>query len=330
MQTEYENKYNALVEKCLLERDSICLDNSTHPNSASFTMSKMASPDLETSLEQLENGGNPEAQNNSFQSVTKVVGQSEINNRIQTYGEFDNKNNDKYTVKEISQTQQDKIQNGKHDILCSQCQTLCETQEIFEDHKIFCVKKEDTSKCITMSNTLQDKNMAVNIESKTESSQTDNKKLEKKQFIDKPEICELVQSIYCPVCSRLFKTQQDFEEHKHLHDNFTENAAIGVNKRCGHCKECYHNKKDLLNHITQKHEGQLLLQCFMCDKTYEKWSGLEIHEATHRLDKPYLCDSCGKSFKHSNFLRCHKRSHLDESKKKRHVCEICEKAFRSR
>ncbi|XP_032670833.1 zinc finger protein 2 homolog isoform X2 [Odontomachus brunneus] len=326
-ESEYENKYNALVEKCLLETDNICLDNSIHPDSVSFTMNKIANPDLETSLKELENRGNPEAQSNSFQSITKIVEQSEINNRIQTYGEFNNKNNGKYAMKEISQTQQDKIQNGKHDILCSQCQTLYKTQEIFEDHKIFCVKKKDSSKCT--SNTLQNKK-TKNIESETEGFQSNNKELEKKQLTDKPEICESVHSIYCPVCSQLFKTQQDFEEHKHLHDNFTENAAIGVNKRCGHCKECYHSKKDLLNHITQSHEGQLLFQCFMCDKMYERWSGLEIHEATHRLDKPYLCDLCGKSFKHSNFLRCHKRSHLDESKKKRHVCEICEKAFRSR
>lgn len=65
----------------------------------------------------------------------------------------------------------------------------------------------------------------------------------------------------------------------------------------------------------------------MCDKSYEKWASLDIHEATHRLDKPYLCDLCG-NIPHN--LRGHKRTHLDDSKKKRRICDICGNAFRSR
>lgn len=311
LQSEYENKYNALVEKCLLETDDISLKNCKYLDSASFTINK----DLE-------------AQNNSFQNITVV--QSDKNSRVQTYTELDNENNDKYTVKETLQTQQDEIQDGKCNILCSQCQTFYETQEIFKDHKIFCVKNSEHKAICDILQNRKTRDITVNIEPKTESPQAEDKKLENKQLINKPEICQSVQPIYCPVCSQMFKTQQDFNKHKHLHGNAVENVALGVGKKCGHCKECYHSKKDLLNHIVQSHKGQLLLQCFMCDKMYKKWSGLDIHEATHRLDKPYLCDLCGKSFKHSNFLRCHKRNHLDESKKKSHVCEICKKRFRSR
>lgn len=327
LQLEYDNKYSVLVEKCLLEADEeICVDNSARPDSASFTMNKMANPDLEIDLEELGNGGGSEAQNNNFRSIAKAFGRSEIDVTGQTYGELDDKNNGKYAAEEISLAQRDSIQ--KRDILCSQCHTVCETREIFEDHKMFCDKKENTSKHITMSGGLQDKkdrNMAVNVELETESSRTGNK-----QLTVKPEVCESMQSIPRPACSELFKAQQDLDKHKRLHENITENAATAVRRGCGYCKEFYHSKKDLLNHIVQSHEGQLLFRCCTCDKTYEKWSSLDIHEATHRFDKPYLCDLCGKSFKHSNYLRGHKRTHLDESRKKRHVCEICEKAFRSR
>ncbi|XP_014475155.1 PREDICTED: zinc finger protein 84-like isoform X1 [Dinoponera quadriceps] len=329
---EYESKYNALVEKCLLEADAeICMDNNTNPDTASFAMNKMANPDLETSLEELENEESPEAQNINFQCIDKGFMQSEISTIGQTYKECNSKDNSNCAVKEISQVEQDKIRNSKRDISCSQCQNFYETQEIFENHKIFCIKKKDTSEYITMSNMLQGKkdiDVVVNTELEIESSHTGNEKLESEQTIDKPEISESEQLLHCTICSELFKTQQDFD--KHSHKNLAENDTIGVRKRCGHCKEMYYNKKDLLNHIMQLHGGKLLVRCFTCDKTYEKWSSLDIHEATHRLDKPYLCDLCGKSFKHSNYLRGHKRIHLDESKKKRHVCEVCKKAFRSR
>lgn len=326
LQLRYENKYNALVEKCLLEADEeICMDNSI-PDSTSFTINKMVNPDLEIDLEELENEKSPNTQNNNFRTIAKILERSEVDTTKQTSGELGNKNNGKYTVKETSQVQQDKIHYGKCGILCSQCQTFHETQAIFENHKIFCDKKENTFK-----QDKKNKHVAISIELEIGNPHTDAiDKLKNKQLIDKREISESVQSIYCPVCSEMFKTQQDFDKHKHLYENLTENVSTEIRKRCGHCKELYSNKKDLLNHIVQCHKGQLLFRCFTCDKTYEKWSSLDIHEATHRLDKPYLCDLCGKSFKHSNYLRGHKRTHLDESRKKRHACEICEKAFRSR
>ncbi|XP_020278444.1 gastrula zinc finger protein XlCGF57.1-like isoform X2 [Pseudomyrmex gracilis] len=120
-----------------------------------------------------------------------------------------------------------------------------------------------------------------------------------------------------------------------MHDHFQSN--VEPNKmsheksiRCGNCKEVYHDKREFSKHILKLHEGQLLYMCTMCEKTYEKWSSLDVHEATHKTDKLYLCDLCGKSFKHSNNLRGHKRIHLDESVKKRHVCAICGNSFRSR
>lgn len=330
MQPEYENKYNALVEECLLEvAEEMCMDDSTHPNSAPFITNKMINSDLETGLRELENEEFSEAPSNNFESIAKNVVPTELNTIIQAYREVGKRNNE--TVAEgMAHTQQDKIQDGNHHVLCLQCQTICETQEMFENHKIFCVKEENAPKRTTTSSTAKDrkrKNEAVELKLGKESCRTGSKELESKQFIDKLEIYESVQSVYCTICSQLFETRQDLENHiKCLH----ENTAVISSKRCGHCKEIYRNKRELLNHIAQSHEGRLLFTCFTCDKTYEKWSSLDIHEATHRADKPYLCDLCGKSFKHSNNLRGHKRTHLDESLKKRHVCDVCGNAFRSR
>ncbi|KYM99791.1 PREDICTED: zinc finger protein 675-like [Cyphomyrmex costatus] len=306
---EYENKYNALIDECSLEMvQEMCMDDNLHPNS--FTINKIINSDSEN-LRELGNRECSEIQNN-FQSISKDVVPLELNTLIQTCREVDSKN--ETITKEILNLQQDKIQNGSLSVICLHCQTFCETQEIFDNHKIVCNKEQNEH--VGMCKTVENGNEQLNRE--IENPQT-CKTFDGKQVINKN--CE---SMHCTVCNQTFKCQQDYDNHKHLR-NLTE-----TNKRCGHCEKVYHNKKDLLIHIMESHERRLLFKCSICDKTYEKWSSLDIHEATHRVDKPYLCDLCGKSFKHSNNLRGHKRIHLDETIKKRHMCDICGNAFRSR
>ncbi|XP_011689493.1 PREDICTED: zinc finger protein 665-like [Wasmannia auropunctata] len=318
---EYENKYNALIDECSLELvQEMCMDDNVHPNL--FTINKTINS--ESSLRGLGNGECFEIQNNNFQSIAKSVVPLELNTLIQTCGEVTSKcNTSKTTTEETSNVQQDKIQNGSLSVLCLQCQTLCETQEIFESHKIFCSKQNASKHIDTCRTAKNGKYGNKQINREVESSQACNETFDGKQVIDNVKSRE---SMHCTICNRAFECQQDYDNHKYLHENLTSEA----NKRCGHCEQVYHNRKDLLIHIMESHEGRLSFKCSTCDKTYEKWYSLDIHEATHRIDKPYLCDTCGKSFKHSNNLRGHKRIHLDEAVKKRHVCQICGNAFRSR
>lgn len=320
LQPEYENKYNALIDECSLEIvQEIYMDHNIRPNT--FIMNKMRHSDSE--IKGLESEKCFEIHNNRFQSIAKSIVPLEFSTLMQTCREVNSKNNGIIT-EEISKVQQDMIQNGNSSILCQQCQTFYETQEIFDNHKIFCNKEQNILKHVDIFRTAENERSSKvkQINCEVENCQTYNKKFNGKQVIDNIKSCDL---IYCTICNQAFKCQQDYDNHKYLHGNLIE-----VNKRCGHCKKVYRSRKDLLIHIMESHEGQLSFKCFICDKTYEKWSSLDIHEATHRLDKPYLCDLCGKSFKHSNNLRGHKRIHLDESIKKKYVCEICGNAFRSR
>ncbi|XP_011644484.1 zinc finger protein 595-like isoform X1 [Pogonomyrmex barbatus] len=309
----YENKYSALVDECSLEIDQeMCIDDNMHADS--FIINKLINPDSETSLRGLEN---EEIRSNNCQTIAKNV---PLRTTIQTCSNV-NVRSDMIVTEEILKVLQDKIQNENSSFLCLQCQTFCKTWEIFENHKISCTKERNVSKHINISRITENEKCENEPNRKVENSQTCNEEFDGKQIIEKAT-CE---SVHCSICNRTFKSQQDYDNHKCLHGNFTETS-----KWCGHCKKIYHNKKDLLIHIMESHEGRLLLKCSTCDKTYEKWSSLDIHEATHKMDKPYLCDLCGKRFKHSNNLRGHKRIHLDESIKKRHVCDICSNAFRSR
>ncbi|XP_025989393.1 zinc finger protein 2 homolog isoform X2 [Solenopsis invicta] len=314
---EYENKYNALIDECSLEIGrEMCMDENTHSNL--FTANKMINSNSETNLRGLGNSECSEIRNNNFQSIGKNVVSLELGTLIQTCNDKSNAT----IAEELAKVQQ--IQNESLSILCLQCQTLCETQEIFENHKIFCNKEQNVSGHIDTFRTKKNgKYESKHINDTEENCQTCNEKFDSEQVINNIKSHD---SIRCTESrNQTFKCRQVYDNHKYFHGDLTE-----VNKICGHCKKAYHNKKDLLVHITESHKGRLLFKCFTCDKTYEKWSSLDIHEATHRTDKPYLCDLCGKSFKHSNNLRGHKRIHLDESVKKRHVCEICGNAFRSR
>uniref|UniRef100_A0AAQ4RV31 C2H2-type domain-containing protein n=1 Tax=Gasterosteus aculeatus aculeatus TaxID=481459 RepID=A0AAQ4RV31_GASAC len=63
-----------------------------------------------------------------------------------------------------------------------------------------------------------------------------------------------------------------------------------------------------------------------CGKYFQLKNSLLGHvRRTHRVDEPYVCNTCGKRFPHESVLKAHKRVHSDE---KPFSCELCGKEFR--
>lgn len=245
----------------------------------------------------------------------KYVVHSDLNNFFQALSDISPKNDERHN--ELSETIVEAAEREER-LVCSNCNDIFETRDIYESHEIICNTEEATG-------------------------------LEKTR--------ELESNVICPVCRLDLGNSECFEKHKtscgqtptqfncqHCGESFAEKDDLVLHamshnekgpsnvsdRRCGYCLAVFDTRKELHVHITDTHDGQPLYRCSVCEKTYEKWSNLDVHEATHRADKPYLCDLCGKSFKHSNNLRGHKRTHLDEATKKRHVCDVCGSAFRSR
>jgi uncharacterized Zn-finger protein len=52
-------------------------------------------------------------------------------------------------------------------------------------------------------------------------------------------------------------------------------------------------------------------------------SYLEAHENEHKGHRPYICDTCGKSFASNGMLRSHKFAHAPKIFK----CDCCDQAF---
>lgn len=220
-------------------------------------------------------------------------------------------------------------------ISCNQCKSSFKSEEMFENHKILCYVKETTvekKKEINSNISSRDSNNTeINLQCILQNCNTCHKNFENEKHLIEHKLtyCRFFEEDQYKLCNKSHGNEEQYGSDKDVCTTINI-ELIETNKKCGHCDIIFNTKKELLSHITQCHKSQLLLKCMICDRSYEKWSSLDVHEATHRIDKPYLCDLCGKSFKHSNNLRGHKRTHLDDSKKKRHICEICGNAFRSR
>lgn len=205
-------------------------------------------------------------------------------------------------------------------IICLRCNDTFKTDESYEHHKILC---NDKGKAI---DGCSDKPEIITLQLIVNSCDTCSQVFDAKELLDEHKLnCRVPEKWQCQICDKNFPSNAELLSHELTH----RSVSIGAKKICGHCHESYATRKEVQDHITEKHEGKMLFKCNVCVKAYEKWNNLDVHEATHRTDKPYLCDLCGKRFKHSNNLRGHKRTHLDDSKKKRHVCQICSSAFRS-
>jgi DNA-directed RNA polymerase subunit RPC12/RpoP len=51
----------------------------------------------------------------------------------------------------------------------------------------------------------------------------------------------------------------------------------------------------------------------------------------HSEHRPYLCDTCGKSFKRADALKQHRDVHMDKmSRMLPYTCVTCKKSFKSR
>ncbi|XP_033351991.1 zinc finger protein 567 isoform X1 [Bombus vosnesenskii] len=329
----YDHKYSAIAKKCSLEIDEeMSMNETTDVTPVELSSSKMNEISMNQEVpKEFSDLENTNMQKDSFQNSIRKEVQSELNSFIASHNEEIKE--DECTDRLTKNYSDNEILNNE--IQCLYCKNMFKTQEMFENHKMLCdggeivVQKEKEA-----NNNMNDKESnnikIMNFQFITKTCNVCHENFEtEKHFVEhKLSYCKFLQVKDYQITDKIIMNKEQCNNHKDFYN--TNNPSMETNKKCGHCGLIYITKKELLNHIMDCHEGQLLFKCIICDRSYEKWSSLDVHEATHRIDKPYLCDLCGKSFKHSNNLRGHKRTHLDDSKKKRHICDICGNAFRSR
>ena len=74
--------------------------------------------------------------------------------------------------------------------------------------------------------------------------------------------------------------------------------------------------------IPRKHIQMYI--CQFCRRSFKTSNGLVYHIRTHTGERPYECDVCSKRFKEDSALRYHLKTHTGE---KPYKCDICSKRF---
>lgn len=93
-------------------------------------------------------------------------------------------------------------------------------------------------------------------------------------------------------------------------------------KKSYHCSKCdleFKSLKEIANHRKSTDHKNTKYQCTICNKVYcSKY--YKRHMAYHKLDTPYVCDVCGKSFIQQGHFSRHRMTHDYDLP---YQCQIC-------
>ena len=114
-----------------------------------------------------------------------------------------------------------------------------------------------------------------------------------------------------------FQNHRILENHKKLH--------IKKRLKCSQCTRVYASQKNLEQHISVVHEGNLY-RCDVesCRKTFQTIHSFRDHEKWHTLQFKYTCEVCGKGFMRKDHFVDHSLRH---TKEKNYQCDKCKLMF---
>ncbi|XP_053621940.1 zinc finger protein 124-like [Plodia interpunctella] len=125
----------------------------------------------------------------------------------------------------------------------------------------------------------------------------------------------------CADCPKRFKYAHSLAKHRDTH--------LEKIHGCDQCTKKFGSQALLKMHM-KTHARALrgtTFRCTYCGKGfYEAWN-LQVHERTHRNERPFLCEICNTAFGTNSSLKRHLK--VSHSSSKPHECPTCHRCFMS-
>nr|CAD7460810.1 unnamed protein product [Timema tahoe] len=133
------------------------------------------------------------------------------------------------------------------------------------------------------------------------------------------------ESLKCQICSQVYQSMQDLENHMHIHANIDT-------YNCNACKLVFDTSHDLQEHV-KTHKDLRNENCSgvsICDAGFLTATRLKRHEYIHTRDtsyddRPFSCTVCTKAFRRKDTLYSHMKVHTTE---RLHSCSDCGRTFK--
>nr|XP_014099552.1 zinc finger protein 761 isoform X1 [Bactrocera oleae] len=97
--------------------------------------------------------------------------------------------------------------------------------------------------------------------------------------------------------------------------------------KCLKCNKSYKTHYSVLRHHKQVHVGIRPYKCQYCTASFKHTTNLTYHMAKHTGIRNFKCNICSKAFVHKSELTLHMRTHTGD---KPYVCKHCSKGFAHR
>ncbi|KAG6454667.1 zinc finger protein 582 [Manduca sexta] len=123
----------------------------------------------------------------------------------------------------------------------------------------------------------------------------------------------------CSECPKRFKYKHSLDKHRDTHLEKTH--------ACAECPKKFGSPTLLKMHMKSHERASRgpTLSCSYCGKGYYESYTLQVHERTHRNERPFSCEICNSTFGCNSSLRRHMR--VSHSTSKPHECAVCHRNF---
>ncbi|XP_063372194.1 zinc finger protein 184-like [Cydia amplana] len=125
----------------------------------------------------------------------------------------------------------------------------------------------------------------------------------------------------CPECPKRFKYAHSLAKHRDTHLEKTHS--------CEQCSKKFGSQALLKMHMKchERAARGATYRCTYCGKGFFESYNLQVHERTHRNERPFTCDICKTSFGTNSSLKRHIK--VSHSTSKPYTCETCHRSFAS-